>query len=59
MYGSFVKPKMAGIESRAKIKSVNAIATKTMVNEEAPLFLNQTIVLPSFHSFSWSSVNNL
>ncbi len=35
MYGSFVKPKMAGIESRAKIKSVNAIATKTMVKEDA------------------------
>ena len=59
MYGSFVKPKMAGIESRAKIKSVNAIATKTMVKEDAPFFLNHTIALPSFHSFSWSSVNNL
>ena len=59
MYGSFVSPKIAGIESRANIKSVNAIATNTMVSEEAPLFLNHKIALPSFHSLSLSSVNNL
>ena len=43
MYGSLVSPKIAGIESSAKIRSVKAIATKTIVNEEAPLFSYEEI----------------
>jgi hypothetical protein len=31
MYGSFVNPKIAGIESSANTKSVKAIATNTIV----------------------------
>jgi hypothetical protein len=47
---------MAGIESSAKIRSVKAIATKTIVKGEAPFFLNQVINFPSFHSFSPDSL---
>ena len=59
MYGSLVNPNIAGIESNANIKSVTAIATKTIASGEAPLFLNQVINLPSFHSFSPDSLINL
>jgi hypothetical protein len=36
MYGSFVNPKIAGIESSANTRSVNAIATNTIVKGDAP-----------------------
>ena len=52
IYGSRVNPKIAGIESSAKIKSVIPSAKSARVKLERPFFLKKERILPSCHSFS-------